>query len=190
MQPKQVIISRRYCIFLPSPRSGWKKTPLLENGVYAKHSGSFAMAITRECYPVFHQLAHCKEQLRAGPLERWCAIYYWVVSNWSLKTIDELRNVWFCNILFLWEDGVLIKFLLLQACTDCIAYKCLYEQEAFFPSFFLIMTFLEKKNNKTLIGKNKTQMPRYLSCHWRSRNVTTPKTICICCRLQLRFWLG
>lgn len=30
------------------------------------------------------------------------------------------------------EDGVLIKVLLLQACTDCIVHKGLYEQEAFF----------------------------------------------------------
>lgn len=42
------------------------------------------------------------------------------------------------------EDGILMKLLLLQACTDCIAHKCLYEQEAFFPSFFLVKTFIEK----------------------------------------------
>lgn len=45
-----------------------------------------------------------------------------------------------------------MKFLLLQACTDCIAHK--------FPSFFLVMTFIEK----TLIGTNKSQMPRCLLC--------------------------
>ena len=41
-----------------------------------------------------------------------------------------------------------MKFLLIQTCTDCIAHKCLYEQEAFFPSSFLVMTFIEKKTNR------------------------------------------
>lgn len=53
-----------------------------------------------------------------------------------------------------------MKFLLLQACTDCIPYKCLYEKEAFFPSFFLVVTFIEKNLGST----NKSQMPRWLLC--------------------------